>query len=96
MSAYVGLPPPLNPAVTQTKDLFQALDNFTRVFAIQPGERVLMLTDPLLDPRVAHAAEDAKAKESIEVRNNAIYRISWDGPSCAGETFPNFPNGIPI
>ncbi len=55
MSAYVGMPPPLNPSVTRTKDFFQALDNFTRVFAIRPGEKVLMLTDPLLDPRVVDA-----------------------------------------
>ena len=52
---WIGLPPPLNPDITRTKDYFQALENFTRVFAIRPGERVLMLTDPLLDPRVVDA-----------------------------------------
>ena len=52
---YIGTPPPLNPSITATKNYFQALDNFTRVFAIRPGDRVLMLTDPLLDPRVVDA-----------------------------------------
>ena len=52
---YVGLPPALKPSLTDTKHYFQALDNFFKVFAIRPGERVLMLTDPLLDPRVVDA-----------------------------------------
>lgn len=52
---YIGTPPPLNAAITATKDYFQALDNFARTFAIRAGDRVLMLTDPLLDPRVVDA-----------------------------------------
>ena len=32
----------------------------------------------------------------IEVRNNAVYRISVDGPSCPFETYPNYPNGVAI
>lgn len=60
---YVGLPPKLAPAITDTKHYFQALDNFCRVFAIRPGDRVLMLTDPLLDPRVVDAVSGlAKAR----------------------------------
>src|SRR5688572_32085654 len=49
---YVGLPP--KPKFGEA-EWFQALDQFTRVFAIRPGERVLMLTDPLLDRRVVDA-----------------------------------------
>jgi hypothetical protein len=67
-SSYVGLPPPLNPSVTKTKELFQALDNFTRVFAIRPGEKVLMLTDPLLDPRVVDAVTGLARSRGAEVR----------------------------
>jgi hypothetical protein len=52
---YVGLPPKLRPAIEETKHWFQALDQFCRVFAIRPGEKVLMLTDPLLDTRVVDA-----------------------------------------
>jgi len=52
---YVGLPPTLKSSITDTKHYFQALDNFFKDFAIRPGERVLMLTDPLLDPRVVDA-----------------------------------------
>ena len=32
----------------------------------------------------------------MEVRANAIYRISIDGPSCLFETYPNFPAGFPL
>src|ERR1700712_1921930 len=60
---YVGLPPPLDAALTQTRNYFQALDNFFRVFAMGEGERVLMLTDPLLDRRVVDAVSGlAKAR----------------------------------
>ncbi|MEP7085261.1 MAG: hypothetical protein ABI854_11025, partial [Betaproteobacteria bacterium] len=60
---YVGLPPQLKPSLTATRHYFQALDNFFRVFAIRAGERVLMLTDPLLDTRVVDAiAGLAKAR----------------------------------
>jgi hypothetical protein len=52
---YVGMPPKLNPSITDTKHWFQALDNFCRFMAIKQGDRVLMLTDPLLDPRVVDA-----------------------------------------
>ena len=52
---YVGMPPALNPSITDTKHWFQALDNFCRFMAIRQGDRVLMLTDPLLDPRVIDA-----------------------------------------
>ena len=68
MSSYVGLPPPLNPSVTRTKEFFQALDNFTRVFAVRPGEKVLMLTDPLLDPRVVDAVTGLARARGAEVR----------------------------
>ena len=65
---YVGLPPPLDPAVTQTKNFFQALDNFARVFAIRPGDRVLMLIDALLDSRVVDAVTGlAKARGATVV-----------------------------
>ncbi len=53
--ALVGLPPALNPAVNHTKNYFAALENFQRTFAFGPGDQVLLLTDPLLDTRVADA-----------------------------------------
>lgn len=60
---YVGLPPAPKQSLTLTRDYFQAIDNFIRVFAIRTGERVLMLTDPLLDPRVVDAVSGlAKAR----------------------------------
>jgi hypothetical protein len=68
MTTYVGLPPPLNASVTRTKDLFQAMDNFACVFAIRPGEKVVMLTDPLLDPRVVDAVTGLARARGAEVR----------------------------
>ncbi|MBY4599055.1 hypothetical protein [Ottowia caeni] len=52
---YVGLPPAEDISIVGIRDQFQALDNFNRVFAIKPGDRVLFLADPLLDPRVIQA-----------------------------------------
>lgn len=37
---------------TETRNYFQAVDNMINVFAIRPGDRVLFLTDPLLDRRI--------------------------------------------
>jgi len=54
-SLFNGTPKPLRREVTEVKNYFKALENFTKVFAIRPGERVLCLTDPLLDTRVVDA-----------------------------------------
>lgn len=60
---FVGLPIPLAPAIIETKHFFEALDNFTRTFAFRAGDAVLMLADPLLDPRVIDAVQGhAKAR----------------------------------
>ena len=40
---------------TETRNYFQAIDNMLKVFAIQPGDEMLFLTDPLLDRRVVDA-----------------------------------------
>jgi hypothetical protein len=40
---------------TETRNYFQAIDNLIKVYAIRPGEKVLFLTDPLLDRRVVDA-----------------------------------------
>lgn len=65
---FVGMPPPLAPALTHTKYFFQALDNFSRVFAIQPGDEVLFLADPLLDPRVIDAVIGIARSRGAQVR----------------------------
>ena len=54
---FVGAPPPLPGKITATRQHFQAMDNFFQVFAVRPGERLLMLTDPLLDPAVIQAVQ---------------------------------------
>ena len=53
--SLIGLPPGLNPSITQTKHYFAALENFQRTFAFKQGDTVLLLTDPLLDVRVTDA-----------------------------------------
>ncbi|MGI9027015.1 MAG: hypothetical protein ACR2GP_15835 [Burkholderiaceae bacterium] len=74
---YIGLPPPLNPAVARTRNFFQALDNFARVFAIRPGDRVLMLVDALLDSRVVEAVTGlAKARgATVTVYSEATTKL---------------------
>lgn len=50
-----GLPRELAIEKADIASLHQGLDNFHKVFAIRPGDHVVMLTDPLLDPRVIQA-----------------------------------------
>lgn len=52
-----GLPRPVDYATASTTEYVQALDNFHRVFGIRAGDKVLMLTDPLLDHRVVQAVQ---------------------------------------
>ena len=52
---YRGMPIAPAASATETKNFFQALENFQRVFAIRPGDQVLILSDPLLDHRVIDA-----------------------------------------
>jgi len=52
-----GVPPILPEKIVGKSQQFQALDNFFQVFAINPGERVLLLSDPLLDPGVTQALQ---------------------------------------
>ena len=42
-NTYIGLPPAEDPQIVGIRDQFQAMDNFTQVFAIRPGDRVLFL-----------------------------------------------------
>lgn len=60
-----------------TRDWFQAADNFARVFSIRAGEKVLILSDPLLDPRVINAIEGlAKSRgASVSVYQETSTRI---------------------
>src|SRR5258708_21774269 len=50
-----ALPRTIDYPKADTAAYIQGLDNFHRVFAIRPGDHVVMLTDPLLDPRVIQA-----------------------------------------
>ena len=67
-ASYVGLPPPEDPSIVGVRDQFQALDNFNRVFAIRPGDRVLFLADPLLDPRVIQAVNGVVRARGASMR----------------------------
>lgn len=49
---YVGLPSEVITEGQHVRKNIQAIDNFCRVFAINPGEKVLVLADKLLDYRV--------------------------------------------
>lgn len=67
-TAYAGMPIPVASHVTDTKHYFQALDNFHKVFAIRPGDEVLVLADPLLDPRVIDAVIGVAKARGAQVR----------------------------
>lgn len=67
-STYVGLPVPVAANLTETKHFFQALDNFSRALAIRAGDRVLVLGDPLLDPRVVDAVIGIASSRGATVR----------------------------
>ena len=53
---------------TQIRNRFQAIANMNQVFAIQPGERVAFLTDPLLDRRVVDAITGIARAKGATVR----------------------------
>ena len=47
-----GLPRPVDYPKAEQSDYVKGADNFHKVMAIKPGDHVVMLTDPLIDPRV--------------------------------------------
>ncbi len=53
---------------TETRNYFQAIDNLIKVFAIRPEDKVLFLTDPLLDRRVVDAISGIAVSRGAEVR----------------------------
>ena len=65
---YIGLPPVPDPRIVGTRNYFQALDNFTRVFAFKPGDQVLILADSLLDMRVVDAVTGLAKARGAKVR----------------------------
>lgn len=65
---YIGLPLTEDSSIVGVRDQFQALDNFARVFAIRPGDKVLFLADPLLDPRVIQAVSGIARARGATVR----------------------------
>ncbi|MES2282926.1 MAG: hypothetical protein V4542_16045 [Pseudomonadota bacterium] len=64
----IGLPPGVRSATTDTKNYFAALENFQRTFAFGQGGKVLLLTDPLLDTRVADAVMGLARARGATVR----------------------------
>jgi len=67
IDGFVGAPPAPKREITGVADRFQALENFYRVFAVRPGERVVVLADPLLDRRVIDAVRGLATARSASV-----------------------------
>lgn len=100
-TSYFGMPLALR-QITETKHFFQALDNFTH-FAFRPGDEVLMLADPLLDPRVIDAVQGNKSAwrhraglhgpssrvTEIPGRDQACSNASWSPPGSAPSSTPS-------
>ncbi|MFH5926222.1 hypothetical protein [Roseomonas xinghualingensis] len=76
-----GLPRKLQPPVSDTASYMRGVDNFCRVMAIRPGDHVVMLTDPLLDPRVVQAVQGL-------ARGRGATFISYMGESTRYVTVP--------
>ncbi|MQA66225.1 MAG: hypothetical protein GEU76_10050 [Alphaproteobacteria bacterium] len=63
-----ALPPDNDTADTRLRHHFQAMAHMNRVFAIRGGEKVVLLTDPLLDRRVVDAVSGIAAARGATVR----------------------------
>ena len=63
-----AMPPDAVTTNTSLRHHFQAVDNMARVFAIKGGEKVVLLTDPLLDRRVVDAVSGIAAARGATVR----------------------------
>ena len=65
---FIGTSPGVRRDISATRDWFAAADNFARVFAIRAGDNVLVLADPLLDPRVIDAVRGLAQSRGATVR----------------------------
>ena len=63
-----AMPPAELTDSARLRNHFQAIDNMARVFAIRGGERVVLLTDPLLDRRVVDAISGIARARGASVR----------------------------
>ena len=63
-----AMPVDYNFPSTETRNYFQAIDNLIKVFAFQPDDTVLFLTDPLIDRRVIDALSGIAASRGAETR----------------------------
>lgn len=77
-----GLPRQVRHAPSDTAAYIRGVDNFCRVMAIRPGDHVVMLTDPLLDPRVIQAVQGL-------ARGRGATFISYMGKSTRYVTVPD-------
>ena len=66
--AWVGLPGVSTLPTVATAERVQAMENFFRVFAIRPDDRVVFLADQKLDPRVIHAVCGLARARGVEAR----------------------------
>ncbi len=77
-----GLPRKIAHPQSAVADYMKGVDNFCRVMAIRPGDHVVMLTDPLLDPRVTQAVQGL-------ARGRGATFISYMGDSTRYVTVPD-------
>lgn len=64
----------------QTRERFQAIDNMVKVFAVRPGEKMVFLTDPLLDRRVVDAISGIAASRGVQAQE--FMAPSTQHPRC--------------
>lgn len=76
-----GVPRAVEHPQSDIASYMRGVDNFCRVMAIRPGDHVVMLTDPLLDPRVIQAVQGL-------ARGRGATFISYMGDSTRYVTVP--------
>lgn len=76
-----GVPRAVSHPPSDIASYMRGVDNFCRVMAIRPGDHVVMLTDPLLDPRVIQAVQGL-------ARGRGATFISYMGESTRYVTVP--------
>ncbi len=77
-----GLPRPIEHPRSDLGAYMRGADNFCRVMAIRPGDHVVMLTDPLLDPRAIQAVQGL-------ARGRGASFVSYMGDSTRHTTIPD-------
>ena len=78
-----GLPTPVEYPKADILTYTQGADNFHKVMAIKPGDHVVMLYDPLIDPRVLQAVNGVAGNSGVgTIQSGSIEESNVDTTSA--------------